>query len=762
MSWLSGLRIWFGGKTRAVAGQGTAKADPVQQRLAEGMAYLNAGRSDSARACFTEILSSVPEHSQALHYLGILHAQAGEFGKAVELIGKAVALGPPNAEACGNFGNALRKLDRKAEALAAYDQAITVDPGYVYAYFNRGYLYLELKDWSAALADFDAFVERIPDSADAWNGRGDALSRLKRHEEALSSFERALALAPQSVNVLINRGSALTSLRRYTEAAAVFRQAIGLEPDNYVAHYNLGTVLLQGLMSASDAVVEFDEAIRLRPDYGPSYHNRANAFDELGRYREAIADFNSALRFGSEEASTPGMLMYTRMRICEWDDFSARRAEIVTRTENGERVAVAFMMLALTGRLSVQRKIADIVADYYFSNTTVFPPIAKRSRHERIRIGYFSADLRNHPVAYLTAELFELHDPAKFEVVVFSFGPYDELTRRVNAAVEDYIDARTLTDEDVVELARTLKIDIAVDLGGYTAHNRSSIFAMRVAPIQVSYLGYPGTMGNGMHDYLMADHVLIPAEHEHWYAEKLAFLPVYQINDSKRQISDRSFSRAELGLPEAGFVFCCFNNTVKFNPEIFDVWARILKAVEGSVLFLLAVGEDAMRNIVREAEARGVSADRIVLGGRLARPEYLARYRACDLFLDTLPFNAGTTASDALWAGLPVLTCMGEAFASRMAGSLLTALKLPELITSTLEDYERVAIELATDATSLSGLRDRLARALRDELLFDTHSVASHIEAAYSMMYERYLAELPAAMIEVPRDQGNNDSRNYV
>lgn len=751
MNWLSRLRTRITGGKREADVRPAAMTDRVQQRLTEGMAHLNAGRAESARACFNEILSLEPEHSQALHFLGILHAQAGEFERAAELIGRAVMLGPPNAELFGNFGNALRKLDRTEEALAAYDQASVIDPNYVYTYFNRGYLCLEIADWNGALANFDTFIERMPESADAWNGRGDALSRLKRHEEALMSFDRALALAPQSANVLINRGSALTALRRYTEAADAFRQAIRLEPDNYVAHYNLGTVLLQGLLSAAEAVGEFDEALRLKPDYGPSYHNRANAHDDLGRYREAIADFQSALHYGSEEASTPGMLMYTRMRICEWDNFAERRADIVTRTENGERVTVAFMVLALTGQLSVQRKIADIVAAYYVSNTTVFPSIEKRPRHERIRVGYFSADLRNHPVAYLTAELFELHDPSKFEIVVFSFGPYDELTRRVNAAVEDYIDARTLTDEDVVELARTLKIDIAVDLGGYTAHNRSSIFAMRVAPIQVSYLGYPGTMGSGMHDYLMADHVLIPAEHEHWYAEKIAFLPVYQINDSKRQISDHAFTRTELGLPEDGFVFCCFNNTVKFNPELFDVWSRIVKAVEGSVLFLLAGSEDATRNLIREAEARGISADRIVLGGRLARPEYLARYRACDLFLDTLPFNAGTTASDALWAGLPVLTCMGDAFASRMAGSLLTALKLPELITSTLEEYERVAIKLATDATSLSALRDRLAKALRDELLFDTRSVTRHIETAYSMMYERYLADLPIEAIEVSR-----------
>jgi predicted O-linked N-acetylglucosamine transferase (SPINDLY family) len=393
--------------------------------------------------------------------------------------------------------------------------------------------------------------------------------------------------------------------------------------------------------------------------------------------------------------------------------------------------------------------IADVVASRLLPEHVHYPPPEKYGNHEKIRIGYFSADLRNHPVTYLTAELFELHDKDQFEVVAFSYGTYDQLTSRVNAAVDDFVDARTLSDDDVINLARTLELDIAVDLGGYTANNRTVPFAGRVAPIQVSYLGYPGTMGNGVHDYLLADRVLIPEALEHGYAEKIARLPVYQVNDTKRAISDRVFTRAELNIPEEGFVFCCFNNPVKFNPLMFDTWSSILRRDEKSVLFLLADNDIANKNIILELNKRGVATDRIILGERLPRPEYLARYRACDLFLDTLPFNAGATASDALWAGLPVLTCTGEAFASRMAASLLTSLKLPELITTSLDEYVETAVQLASNPEKAADLRARLAHGIRAGLLFDTPSVVKHIEKAFKVMHNRHLQGLPPQTFEI-------------
>lgn len=726
----------------------------VDQQLKKGIALLQSGETESARTSFEAVLERDPENDQAWHFLGLLAAQKGDFLQAVDLIERAVKSNPNNAEAWNNLGNALRQLERNEEALAAYDRAITCDANYAYAWLNKARHCARLNDLPAALASVQGFLARIPQHAEAWHFQGDLWVALKNQEQALRSYEQAAKLTPSFVS-LINHGSTLEKLHRYDEACADFRRAAALEPDNFLAFFNLGATLLKALR-IDEAIAALDEALRLKPDYTLAYHCRANAYDKKKRYREAIADYRRACEFGAGETASPEMLLYTELKICDWSEYNRLRQQVLDGIMRGKEAGRPFLVLALTGELAVQRKIADTLAANTRKNIPPVPPLARYPIHDRLRIGYFSADLRNHPVTYLTAELFELHDRERFEITAFSFGPYDDLTRRVNEAVDDYIDCRTLSDEDVVNLARTLEIDIAIDLGGYTDNNRASLFAMRVAPVQVSYLGFPGTMGEGMHDYLLADAVLVPPELEHWYAEKIVHLPVYQVNDTKRVIAEREFSRAELGLPERGFVYCCFNNPVKFNPTMFDVWADILREVGDSVLFLLADNEEANRNVVVEFGRRGVASERIVLGDRLPRPEYLARYRVCDLFLDTLPFNAGTTASDALWAGLPVLTCMGEAFASRMAASLLTALKLPELITHSLEEYENLAVALAQPGSQLSELRDRLAKNLSTSLLFDSKTVTRHIEAAYLEMYRRYRKELPLESIDVWHEEENH------
>ncbi|MBU3632018.1 hypothetical protein ICN21_01680, partial [Polynucleobacter sp. AP-Feld-500C-C5] len=328
---------------------------------------------------------------------------------------------------------------------------------------------------------------------------------------------------------------------------------------------------------------------------------------------------------------------------------------------------------------------------------TALGPIPKLAKKEKIRIGYFSADFRNHAVSVLMAELFELHDKEKFEIIAFSLGVDDKssMRLRLSQAFNQFIDARDMSDLEIAKLSRELEVDIALDLGGHTAASRPGIFAYRAAPIQTSYIGYLGTTGAQYIDYLLADSILIPEDLQKFYAEKIIYLPSYQVNDRKRAISDRQFTREELRLPEKGFVFCCFNNNYKLLPRTFDSWMKILEGTQDSVLFLYAETQWAEANLKKEAEARGINSARLVFGKGIPADEYLARYRVCDLFLDTLPYNAGTTASDALWTGLPVLTLMGQSFASRVAASLLNAIGLPELIANTQEEYEALAIELA-------------------------------------------------------------------
>ena len=375
----------------------------------------------------------------------------------------------------------------------------------------------------------------------------------------------------------------------------------------------------------------------------------------------------------------------------------------------------------------------------YPKNNTL-APIIDYPKHPKIRIGYFSADFREHPLAYLTAELYELHDRDHFEVHAFSFGPdtQDELNLRIKEGVDHFHNVQSMSHKEIVEYARSLQIDIAVDLGGLTAESRTDVFAMSAAPIQLSYIGYLGTMGADYYDYLIADPVMIPKESQKYYAEKIVYLPSFQVNDSKDLPPEITLTRKDVGLPEEGFVFCCFNNTYKFTPTTFDSWARILKQVDNSVLIIYANNEVSKANLTKEIVKRGVQAERLICGESLPKPEYLARYRTADLFLDTHPYNAGTTASDALKMGLPMITYLGHSYQARMGASIVNALNLPELITNSLEEYEALAIELAINPDKLKAIKEKLVANLSTAPLYDTKLFTKNLESAYTQMYERH------------------------
>jgi predicted O-linked N-acetylglucosamine transferase (SPINDLY family) len=448
-----------------------------------------------------------------------------------------------------------------------------------------------------------------------------------------------------------------------------------------------------------------------------------------------------------------GIRLDAKTQICDWKDLQTERAQLGDKLRGGQAASPPFTFLALSGSAQQQRAAAEIWGQAICPLNPALPSLPIRSPGGKIRVGYFSADFNDHPVMHLAAGMLEKHDRAQFELTAFSFGPesQDLMKPRLMAAFDRFIDVRGHSDQEVALLARKLKIDIAVDLTGFTHNCRPGILALRAAPLQVSYLGYPGTMGVEYMDYLIADRTLIPEASQRHYAEKIIYLPhSYQVNDSTRCIADTEISRQDLQLPPSGFVFCCFNNNFKINPETFDVWMRILKRVDGSVLWLLCENPSAIGNLRREAERRGVNHERLVFAGRVRMAEHLARHRVADLVLDTLPYNAHTTASDALWAGVPVLTCIGEAFASRVAASLLKAMDVPELVTSTWTEYEDLAIELAHDSQRLRQLRQRLAKGRISAPLFNTSLSTRHIEAAYRMIFERYQAQLRPEHIDVP------------
>jgi predicted O-linked N-acetylglucosamine transferase (SPINDLY family) len=602
----------------------------------------------------------------------------------------------------------------------------------------------EATDYLAKAAKID------PNDATLQYNLAKALSDSGNNKEALSHHKKAVGLAPNNPEAWLNYGKTASDLCRYYEAIAHYDQALTLKPDYPEGWYNKGATLHE-LKRYDEAITHYDQALGLKPDYAEAWSNKGVTLNKLVRYDEAIAHYDQALGLKLDIDWIFGDLLHTKMKICSWTSLAESLEIISKKVMANEKVITPFPLLALNDDPLLHQQCAKIYAQDRFPLNLALGPLVKRPASQKIRIGYFSADFKNHPVSFLTAELFELHDKNKFEIIAFSFGVDDQspMRSRLSQAFNQFFDVYEKSDKEIALLARKLEIDIAVDLGGHTQDSRTGIFSYRAAPIQLGYIGYLGTMGAEYFDYLITDETIIPAELQKFYSEKIVCLPSYQVNDRKRVISDRQFTRQELGLPENGFVFCCFNNNYKILPATFDLWMRILKRVEDSILFLYADNEWSKANLISEARVKGIDGARLVFGERISTQDYLARYRVCDLFLDTFPYNAGTTASDALWTGLPVLTLMGQSFASRVAASLLNAIGLPELITNTQEEYEALAIELATNPQKLVEIKLKLVNNRMTTPLFDTPLFTKNLEAAYIKMHERCLAGLPLECIYV-------------
>jgi len=741
------------------------------------------GRYGKALSCYDRAIAILPGYADAHYNRGVTLHDLQRPEEAVASYDRAIALKPDYASAWNNRGAALRSLDRPEEALDSYTHAIAIRPGYAEAHNNRAVLLHELARFEEAAASYERAIALKPDYAEAHNNYGVSLQRLGRLEEALASHERAISIRPDYAEAHNDCGVVLKALERFEEAVTSCERALEIEPDYAEAYNNRGSALRM-LKRRAEGLASYDRALEINPHYVNALRNRGAVLFELKRHDEALASYERALALRedaecyaaqavvlhelkrTEEAVTcyervrslapdAGFLLgasrHARMHVCDWTGFDDDLALLAEGIEQGRQVVKPFPLQSLLDSPALQRKATEEWLRTECSPRIKLPPLARYRRHERVRVGYFSADLRNHAVAALTAELFETHDRSRFELTAFSLGAdvRDGLRARIEPAFDRFLAVGGQSDHEVAELARRLEIDIAVDLGGYTGDARPYILALRAAPVQVSYLGYLGTMGGEFMDYLLADPVIIPAETRDHYAEKIAYLPSYQVNDSKRIIADRSFARAELGLPASGFVFCCFNASWKITPETFASWMRILTAVPDSVLLLLAGTAPVERNLRRQAAALGLSPERLVFGGLLPFGEYLARYRAADLFLDTAPYNAGTTGSDALWAGLPVLTCIGRAFSSRIAASLLTAVGLPELIAPDRAAYERLAIELATRPERLAEYKHRLAQNRSTCALFDTRKFTRSLEALYERMYLRHHSGLPPEHLDL-------------
>jgi len=708
----------------------------------------------SAELYLKQAIKLQPNNPHALRLLGVISAQQRYYPQALNYLNASLKFLPKNPLTLSNLGNIFLELKDYDKALDAYDKSIKLDPGYAEAWSNKGNALSELERYDEAIAQYDKALILRPDYAEAWSNKGNALSELERYDEAIAQYDKALILRPDYAEAWSNKGKAFTRLKRYDEALSSHEEALILRPDYAEAWSNKGLTLFE-LKRYEEALSSHEKAVALKPDHYQLWINKGVVLYELKQYDGVVSDYDKALSLRSNIDWFYGHLVHAKMKICDLSGYAGYRENIINKVLANEKITTPFAALPLTDSAFLHKKSSEIYAQDKYPFNSALGAIAKRSKKEKIRIGYFSVDFRNHPVAFLTSELFEIHNRDRFEVFAFSLHKApdgDEMSYRLRKGFDRFVDVENMSDLEIAKLAREFEIDIAIDLSGPTQHSRTGIFSYRAAPIQVNWLGYPGTIGAQFIDYIVADKTIIPESSQKFYIEKVVYLPdTYMVDDSKRVASSRIFTRDECGLPENAFIFCCFNSEFKFNPQLLDSWARILLEVDKSVLWISENNKYFRVNITSEFEVRGIDPSRIIFAKRVElMADHLARYALADLFLDTYPYNAHTTAVDSLKAGVPILTLMGESFASRVAASLLRFIGLPELVTTTWAEYEALAIDLATHPEGLGVIRERLVKNRLTTGLFNTFLFAKNLESAYIKMYERYDADLQVDHIYIP------------
>ena len=791
----------------------------IATRLNQALALHRSGRLPEALDAYQQILRSQPDHGMALYLAGTVMLQTGKFTQAQDLLRRAARQLPDHAPSHTNLALALIETHQGEEALLHAKRAVTLSPASLEAQLNLAAILLKMEQAQAALNQLEAIAPLAAKRSDFWLNRGLAQAKLGLYAEADASFaevlalepghlralnqrainqlragspERAQALAqdalqhqPSSVPLLITLARSCLALKQTERACALLATAARSSTVTAAVWVDLASAWLE-LGNAPAALEAVDRALQIKPDDRDAFLVAGNAFRRQHDHRSALLNYERAMeidpalqmlamgadalfemerydavvqalgtlgdKLTSEQLS---ILQSARMFLCDWSDFDSALGQITTRASTSPESFNPFTMLALVDDPALHLRIAQAHAAPLPPEKAIeATPCAAGSR---IRIGYYSADFQDHATMHLMAQLFESHDHSRFEVHAFSLTPPVPSTwmDRIRPHFDHFHECADRSDAQVVEHSRALGIDIAIDLKGYTRDARPALFALRCAPVQVSYLGYPGSTGMPTMDYVIADAVVIAPDHQADFSERVVYLPhSYQCNDQHRPIAARTFSRAELGLPAQGFVFCCFNNNYKILPAVFAAWMRILHQVPGSVLWLFEGNETAAHHLRRSAAQAGIDAQRLVFATRLAPAEHLARVQSADLFLDTAPYGAHTTASDALWAGVPLVTCPGRSFASRVAASLLKAVGLPELVTASLADYEALAVALATQPERLAALRQRLREARASAPLFDGALFAQHLEQAFETMHERRLAGLAPDVIHVPAQPG--------
>ncbi len=697
-------------------------------------------RFDDALASYDHALKLTPDFADAWFNRGVTLANLKRPEEALASYDKALDLAPGDAAAWANRGTLLLEMDRAEEALESVERSLAITTEFAEVWNSLGIVLQALGRTDQALGAYDKALVMALDYAQARMNRGVLLQTLGRLDEALTSYDKALAINPDYAEALANRSDILTHLRRLPEALAGVEKILALTPSDARAWKSRGAVL-SDMGRMDEALASFDQALALQPDYADALYRRGNLLWAVKRDLAAgIRDLESALKADPEHPYLRGDLLHLKMQAADWRGCGEAIAAIDAGVRAGKRVIQPLYFLAISDSPAAVQACSRIYTDH------IYPPLPSPWVHKsrapgKIRLGYLCGNFRVHPTGFLMAGLIERHDKSKFQVIAFDLNGKEEspIRKRFAAAFDKFLDVSRLADDALAEKIHAEGIDILVDMHGHTRDHRMGALARKPAPLQVELLGFPSTVGAPYMDYVIGDGVVIPEQDRRFYTEAVAQLPdTYWPTDGGLEMPSEIPSRAECGLPEEAFVFCDFNQLYKLTPAIFAVWMRILRLVPGSVLWLLENNSICSANLRREAVAHGVAESRLVFALSTSQEKHMARLKLADLCIDTLPYNAHTTTSDALWMGVPMVTCLGDAFAGRVAASLLYAMNMPELVTDSLEAYEALILSLAADPARLAEVRRKLEAQRGTAALFDTDRYRRNLEAAFAAMWDRF------------------------
>jgi len=685
----------------------------LKKKLQEALNLHKKGSLQEAKKIYTEILKKNPNDFNCLHYLGLIAKSNKEYFSAFELISHAIKINPNSSEAYYNLGNVLLALNKINDAIDNYDLAIKIRPDYT-LYFVRGNALFEVNRLNEALRSYNEAINLKPNFSEAYNNKGLVLVQLKDFNDAITSYDEAIKINSKFISAKYNRGLALRSLGEIENSIKTFKEIIKIQPKHLQSFYELA-LIYRSLKNYNLAVNYSKQILKIEPT-----HNKANLLS-----------------------------IKIRKDICDWACYEKDYSYAIEKINNDEESIGPFSSIVFFDDLALQKKSSEIHTSINYPSNNSFNSFVKYNNHKKIRIAYFSPDFCNHPVSNLIVELIEKHDKSLFEIYGFSLvnRPDDEMTIRLKKAFTKFINVGHESAKNIVQLSRDMEIDISIDLAVYTGQNKSEIFSMRTAPIQINYLGFASTSGANYYDYIVSDSIVIPDDYQKYYNEKILYLDVIYPNDTKRAQVKKIFDRNYFNLPNDCFIFCSINNNYKYNPYMFDSWMKILNKVEDSVLFLRADNALVKENLRKEALARGINPNRLLFSEKLNYSEYLERLSLMDLFLDTYPFNGHSTSCDALWAGLPIITLIGDTYGSRVCASLLCSVKLDSLITYSINDYENLAIKLANEPQELKKLKEILINPLSLDL-FNIIKFTKDIEDGYQKIYTRHQADLAPAHIK--------------